>query len=214
MKRRREKRSRKKRPKVLVTGFGPFPGVVKNPSAQLARALARSHRAKRVARVSALIIPTTYNDAAKLPRQVAHRRPDAVLMFGLAGRARVLRIETRGRNRTNSKYPDAARKKAPHVLAPGAPKVLKITASTAALLQATRVSGVRVRLSNDAGGYVCNAAIFHLLNATRGVHAPLIAFVHIPWPREQVSGKKSRPLFSAIQRAAEAMLVALAKHSA
>lgn len=199
-----------KRPHILVTGFGPFPGVRKNPSGQLARALARSPRLRRVARVSALVIPTTYAEIAKLPRQVARKKPDAVLMFGLAGRARILRIETRGRNRADSKYPDAARKRARRVLVPGAPKILKVTAPAAALLKAARATGVKVRLSSDAGSYVCNAAIFHMLNATQGKNAPLVAFVHIPWPLEHAPGNKNRPSFAAIRRAAEAMLVALA----
>jgi pyroglutamyl-peptidase len=78
-------------------------------------------------------------------------------------------------------------------------------------MKAAHASGVRARRSNDAGGYVCNAAIFHLLNATRGKNAPSIAFVHIPWPREHAPGGKSRPTSAALQRAAEAMLIALAK---
>lgn len=199
-----------KRPHILVTGFGPFPGVRKNPSGQLARALARSPRVRRVARVSALVIPTTYAEIAKLPRQVARKKPAAVLMFGLAGRARILRIETRGRNRADSKYPDAARKRARRVLVPGAPKILKVTAPAAALLKAARATSIKVRLSSDAGGYVCNAAIFHMLNATQRKNAPLVAFVHIPWPLEHAPGNKNRPSFAAIRRAAEAMLVALA----
>jgi pyroglutamyl-peptidase len=156
------------------------------------------------------VIPTTYAEIAKLPRQVARKKPDAVLMFGLAGRARILRIETRGRNRADPKYPDAARKRARRVLVPGAPKILKVTAPAAALLKAARATGVKVRLSSDAGGYVCNAAIFHMLNAAREKNAPLVAFVHIPWPLEHAPGNKNRPSFAAIRRAAEAMLVALA----
>ncbi len=205
------KQPRMKRPKILVTGFGPFPGVAKNPSGYLARSLANSVPVKRAAHVSAVIIPTVYAETAKLPRLIMRKKPDAVLMFGLAGRARKLRIETRGRNRANSKHPDAARKKARRVLTPGAAKILKVTAPVKALLQAARASSIKARLSNDAGGYVCNAAIFHMLNATHSRDAPLVAFVHIPWPREYRHGGKNRPTFAALQRAAEAMVIALAK---
>jgi pyroglutamyl-peptidase len=202
-----------RRPRILVTGFGPFPGVARNPSGELAQALARSSRAKRAARISALIIPTVYAEIARLPRRAARKKPDAILMFGLAGRARKLRVETRGRNRASTKHPDAARKKARRVLVPGAPKILKINAPVTALLKAARGTGIAARLSNDAGGYVCNAAIFRMLNAMHGQNAPLIAFVHIPWPRERAPGKQSRPPFTAIRRAAEAMLIALAKRA-
>jgi pyroglutamyl-peptidase len=193
---------------ILVTGFGPFPGVADNPSGRLAQALARSGKAKRAARVRALVIPTTYRDTAALPRQAARLKPDAVLMFGLAGRARVLRVETCGRNQASTQHFDAAQKKPSRVLIPGAPKLLKITSPSTALVKAARATGARARLSNDAGGYVCNAAIFHMLNGMRGEKAPPVAFVHIPWPREYAGGRH-RPSFAALQRAAEAMLAAM-----
>lgn len=197
-----------RRPLILVTGFGPFPGVADNPSGRLAQALARSGAIKRLARIRALVIATTYSDTAKLPRQAARLKPDAVLMFGLAGRARMLRVETCGRNQASTQYFDAAHKKASRVLAPGAPRVLKITAPAAMLVKAARATGARARLSSDAGDYVCNAAIFHMLNGMRGENAPPIAFVHIPWPREYAGGRH-RPGFAALQRAAEAMLAAM-----
>lgn len=203
-----------RRPLILVTGFGPFPKVANNPSADLAQALARSRRIRHAARVRTLIMRTAYTDTARLPRRVAREKPDAVLMFGLAGRARVLRIETRGCNQASPGHPDATGKKARRVLVPGAPKLLKTTAPAARLVKAARAAGAPARLSDDAGGYVCNAAIFRMLNTTRGKRAPLVAFVHIPWPREYAPGGKRRPTFSALRRAAEAILVTLAKQPA
>ncbi len=201
-------------PKILVTGFGPFAGVLKNPSAEIARFLAHSKRVVQFARVSAAVIPTTYADAAALPGLIGKKRPDAVLMFGLAGKARVLRIEMRGRNRASLRHADAAGVKGRRILVHGAPSVLHITAPVRRLLQAARSTGVKTRLSSDAGGYICNAAIFHALNATRGKTSPLIAFIHIPWPRghgrHKTRGSK-RPTMAAIRRASEAILIALAK---
>lgn len=109
-------------PKILVTGFGPFPGAPKNPSTDLAFFLARSKRAARFARISAAVIPTTYAEAAAFPRSIRKKKPDAVLMFGLAGRARVLRIETCGRNRASLRHLDAAGVKGRRKLLPGKPR--------------------------------------------------------------------------------------------
>jgi pyroglutamyl-peptidase len=202
-------------PRILVTGFGPFPGAPENPSAELARLLARSKRAARYARVSAAIIPTTYADAAALPRLIGKKKPDAVLMFGLAGRARALRIETRGRNRASLQHLDAAGVKGRRLLSPKAPKILRITAPVRELLRSARRAGARARLSSDAGGYVCNAAIFRVLLAARGKTSPLIAFVHIPSPRGRgKSGAGSAatlPTMAALKRAGEAILIALAQ---
>jgi len=191
-------------PKILVTGFGPFPGAPENPSADLARFLARSKRAARFAKVSAAVIPTTYKDAAALPRLIKMKKPDAVLMFGLAGKARVLRIETCGRNHASFLHKDEAGVKGRRRLLRGAPSVLCVTAPVRELLRRARRTGAKARLSSNAGGYVCNAAIFHALHATRGKASPLIAFVHIPLPR-------GRAAMAALQRAGEAILIALAQ---
>ncbi|HVT55064.1 MAG TPA: pyroglutamyl-peptidase I, partial [Xanthobacteraceae bacterium] len=77
------------------------------------------------------------------------------------------------------------------------------------LLRAARSAGANARLSRDAGGYVCNAAVFHALLSAHEKMAPLVAFVHIPTPRGRV--KSARPTMGTIKRAAEAMLIALAQ---
>lgn len=201
-------------PKILVTGFGPFPGAPKNPSAMIALFLAQSKRTARFARVSAAVIPTVYDEIAKFPRLIEREKPDAVLMFGLAGATSYLRIETCGRNRASLFHADASRKKSNQTLLPNAPGVLRMRAPVRRLLQAARASGVKARLSSDAGGYICNAAIFRALHATRGKTSPLVAFVHIPWPRGRFKRRAgfiaSRPAMPALKRASEAILIALA----
>jgi pyroglutamyl-peptidase len=197
-------------PKILVTGFGPFPGAPENPSADLARLLAKSKRAARYARVSAAIIPTTYADAAALPRLIKKKNPDAVLMFGLAGKTRVLRIETCGRNRVSLRHADAAGVRGRRSLLPKAPGILRIDSPVRELLRAARRTGAKARLSSDAGSYVCNAAIFHALHTARGKTSQLIAFVHIPLPRGRGT-TRAHPTMSALKRAGEAILIALAQ---
>jgi pyroglutamyl-peptidase len=49
--------------KVLVAGFGPFPGAAKNPSGQLALMVVRSRRvAASGAKIIGAIIPTVYQE--------------------------------------------------------------------------------------------------------------------------------------------------------
>jgi pyroglutamyl-peptidase len=201
-------------PKILVTGFGPFPGAPNNPSAAIALSLARSQRAAHFARVRAAIIPTVYAEIAEFPKLIAKEKPDAVLMFGLASKTPWLRIESWGRNRASLFHADAVRGKSGQILIPGAPSVLPVRAPVRRLLQAARSAGVDVRSSRDAGGYLCNAAIFHALVSVTG-KKPLVAFVHIPSPRGRVKSRagyvSARPTMAMIQRAAEAILIALAR---
>ena len=95
--------------RVLITGFGPFPGAPFNPSAALAKALARRRRPalagiERVVHVFATTYASVDRDLPKLFAQ----KPDIVLMFGVAGRRRQLCIETRARNAVSLLFPDAS----------------------------------------------------------------------------------------------------------
>jgi hypothetical protein len=93
---------------VIVTGFGPFPGAPFNPTGPLAKRLARVRRPTLAnVKVVSHVFPTSYTAVDReLPTLIAEHKPDALLMFGLAPRARALRIETRARN-TVTLLPDA-----------------------------------------------------------------------------------------------------------
>jgi pyroglutamyl-peptidase len=206
------------KPKILVAGFGPFPGAPKNPSGQLALAVANSRRA---AASRATIVGAggqmNYRDVfSKLSHLLETEKPDAVLMFGLAGGTSYMRVETRAANMASGVYPDASgQKPRDRSLVPGAPHIGKVRAPIRQLLAAARKAGMTARLSVDAGGYICNAAFFHCLDAARRTGTPkFIAFVHIPWPRgrhprkAQIQ-KAKPPTLGNLNRAGEEILLAL-----
>src|SRR5581483_8656352 len=93
---------------ILLTGFGPFPGAPFNPTEALVAQLA----ARRLpefggVRRAAHIFRVSYEAVDReLPGLIARERPDALLMFGLATRARHLRVETLARNALNCALPD------------------------------------------------------------------------------------------------------------
>ena len=86
--------------RILITGFGPFPGAPYNPTQALVERLLRLRRpAFSDVELSGHIFPVTYKAVDReLPQALAKHRPQALLMFGLAGRTAHLRIETRARN--------------------------------------------------------------------------------------------------------------------
>ena len=207
-----------KRLKVLVAGFGPFPGAAKNPSGELALAVAHSRRAaSHGAKIVAAVIPTVYQEVSLiLARLLKTEKPDAVLMFGLAGSTPFMRIETRAANVASGVHPDAAGKKSVnHPLVADAPKILKARAPVRRLLTAAHQTGMKAKLSVDAGRYICNAAFFLALDAARRADTPnMVAFVHIPWPRSRRprkprAQKRQLPSVSALNRAGEEILLAL-----
>ncbi len=200
--------------KILVAGFGPFPGAPCNPSGDLALALGRMRRPGLAGvKIHAHVFPTIYAAVAKeLPRLLTKHDPDAVLLFGLAGRSDRLRIETRAVNAASLIHPDAMHSvPASRKLDPKAPAELFVRPEVRRLIAAARRGGVPARLSRDAGRYVCNASLFACLDKTRGKRRPLVTFIHIPWPRKRNTRRlhDKQPSSLALFRAGEAILRAL-----
>jgi pyroglutamyl-peptidase len=204
--------------KVLVAGFGPFPGAPKNPSGQLALAVVHSRRAAASgAKIVGAVIPTVYREVfSTLSDVLKAEKPDIVLMFGLAGSTPFMRIETRAANVASGIHPDAAGEKpADHSLIAGAPQFLNVRAPVHRLLAAARGTGVTAKLSVNAGRYICNAAFFQALDAARRTDGPkFVAFVHIPWPRgrdprKPHARKRSNPSLEILTRTGEEIVLAL-----
>jgi pyroglutamyl-peptidase len=200
---------------VLVLGFGPFPGAPKNPSADLVRALGRRRRpAFAGVRIITAILPTSYAAVTtELPALLAKSDPDLVLFFGLVS-SRCIRIETRAVNAASVLHPDAVRAKLERrALIQDAPMQLMVRAPVRKLIAAVRTTGVPVRLSRDAGRYICNTGLFACLDIARRRERPrCIALVHIPHPRLRFPARSQRrrpnPTKRALERAGEAILVA------
>jgi pyroglutamyl-peptidase len=171
--------------KLLVTGFGPFPRVPRNPSGLLAEHVAASPRLKLAGiRASALVLPTTYGAIEDLLRPaIAREAPDAVLMLGVAARRREVCVERQALNRVSRLFPDASGTVGRALaFSPRSPLVQRTAAPRTPLLTALRSRGVPARPSRDAGRYLCNASYFALLEDA-GREGPLVVFLHVPLPR-------------------------------
>lgn len=162
--------------RVLLTGFGSFPGVGRNPSADVVRALAG-----RV--VAGLDVQGTTLDVsfARAPRQLqaalSLHRPWAVLSLGVAP-GEDLRLEALARNRDSAAVPDVdGVLRAGQEVRAGAAPTLPSRLPLAALAAALQAGGFPVRASDDAGGYLCNHLFYELL--LRHAAGPC-GFVHVP----------------------------------
>jgi pyroglutamyl-peptidase len=169
-------------PKLLVTGFGPFPGAPANPTEALVRALAHAPpETFGAAGFRAVVLPTEYRRSWSILRRLYARfAPDVVVHFGLSGRADAIMIERTAHRRCASDRPDAvgfaprrglARRTGPETLA----STLPAEAIVAALLQA----GFPAAASDHAGDYVCNTTLYRSL-AEPAAFPRRIGFVHVP----------------------------------
>lgn len=166
--------------RVLVTGFGPFPGVPYNASAALVEALREGGPEPGVSLATA-IVPVLWEKAiATAQAAIAEHRPDAILHFGVSKRASGFVIETRAHNFSGPKKDHAGEARGAGVLMPGRSAIEVATLPTQMLLAALKAAGYPATISKNAGRYLCNALFYSSLSLASGKGAPLVGFIHLP----------------------------------
>jgi pyroglutamyl-peptidase len=169
--------------RILVTGFGPFPGAPYNPTQPLVARLMRLRRpAFADVQLSSHIFPVTYTAVDReLPLALQKHKPHALLMFGLADRTGHVRVETRARNAVTTLWPDAAQTRARKGSIADGADAQRFGPHTVKLLRAAESSGIDARASRDAGSYLCNYLSWRAIEAVNAGNGPrLAAFIHIP----------------------------------
>jgi len=184
---------------ILVTGFGPFPGAPFNPTGLLAQRIARARRpALADVKLVAHIFPTSYAAVDReLPALIAKHNPDALLMFGLAPRARAFRVETRARN-VLALLPDVGGASlGRRTIAVGGPASIKLRTPSRPQLAALRGLQPRATLSRDAGRYLCNYLCWRAAETASSGNKPRLAsFIHVPPVRRGPRRKRDNTLVS------------------
>ena len=193
--------------RILVTGFGSFPGVHDNPTALLIHALG-NHRT-RLARLGialeGAVLPVEYAGVEQELETLNETfKPDAILHFGLAARRKFISIETRALNRLSLLHCDAAGVRAPRrAIVPGAPLAARSTFPTCQIEAAMRRAGLKARLSANAGDYVCNETLY--LSLARSP-ARMAGFIHVPRlaraSRPKAASRSRPPDLASLTRAA------------
>jgi pyroglutamyl-peptidase len=203
--------------RILITGFGPFPGAPYNPTQPLVARLLRLRRpAFTDVALLGHIFPVTYKAVDReLPLALAQHRPHAVLMFGLASRTAHVRVETRARNAVTMLWPDAAQTRSRKGSIAGGADAKMLGPHTAKLLRAAVGTGLDARASRDAGSYLCNYLSWRAIEAVDADSGPrLAAFVHIPLlARNGASRRKGMPRITLeeLVDAGEAMLLEMVR---
>ena len=168
---------------VLLTGFGPFPGIPVNASGLLVPRLARAAR-KRFpgVTINALVLPTEWlRGPARVRAAIARNAPDIAIHFGVSPQAHGFVIERRGVNACSSAADGAGRLPPLAVLDPDGPERLASTLPVARIVKQLTAAGLPAVASDDAGTYLCNAVLFQSLALAAGRKSGLLAgFIHIP----------------------------------
>ena len=203
--------------RILVTGFGPFPGAPYNPTqALVARLLKLRRPAFADVELSSHVFPVTYKAVDReLPLALAQHKPHALLMFGLASRTGHIRIETRARNAVTMLWPDAEHARVRKGSIAGGADAMTFGPHTERLLRAALGTGIDARTSNSAGSYLCNYLSWRAIEATTREKGPhLASFVHVPLLARDGSAQAkgdSRITLDELVDAGEAMLMEMVR---
>ena len=172
---------------VLVTGFGAFPGAPRNPTEQLmARLLRHSARFGRLGvRLEARVLPVSFSSISQyLAGLESDLRPDAILHFGLASCRRWISLETRAVNRVTTFFGDASGRLSKQTRIDSGPVFSRSTLSLSQIVARLGHLHQNIRLSGDAGRYLCNKTLYLSLTQSK---AKAIGFIHVP-PLKYVKG--------------------------
>ncbi|CAA9359210.1 MAG: Pyrrolidone-carboxylate peptidase [uncultured Microvirga sp.] len=162
---------------LLVTGFGPFPGMMRNPSGDLARRIAASPRWRSLGiEARAVILTTSYAALEEELKPLLEAGDfDALLMIGVSGRAMRVHIEQRATNRANLLLADADGRRPSRLTLGRGPSHRPTPIQPATIQGLLRRRALPCAVSQNAGRYLCNAAYYAALGGGRPV-----LFLHIP----------------------------------
>ena len=166
--------------KILLTGFGPFGDVVDNPSARIVTAL--MEQGLPGCELEGHVLPVSFaKSAAAIGRLLAEGDFDLAVMLGVARRESEIRIETRGHNRDAARIADCDGCQPEGVIVESGPETLSTPVDVESIVNALKSADIPARLSDRAGGYVCNYVYYAALHSivARSLHTRCL-FIHVP----------------------------------
>jgi pyroglutamyl-peptidase len=171
--------------KVLVTGFEPFGGEKMNPSWEAVKALPDKIKGAVIVKRR---LPVTFRGVKDiLPRLIVDEKPDVMILTGQAGGRPNITVERVAINVMDSTMPDnEGYKPEDEPVFEGAPAAYFATLPVKAIVNALREAKIPASVSNTAGTYVCNTAMFTALHTIEVAGMTARAgFIHVPFSHEQ-----------------------------
>lgn len=170
------------KPSILITGFGPFPGVPINASGLLVARLARTARRHFPdARIHSAVLPTQWLRGPALARSAMTRaQPDIAIHFGVSSKAQSFVLEECGVNACLLSVDEAGALPPLSHLEPEGPAHRLTTLPVGPIIDRLRRLGLPAVASDDAGRYLCNAILYQSLGHLTGAKRGIAGFVHLP----------------------------------
>ncbi len=184
---------------VLIAGFEPFGGDKINPSEMVARGLEGRVIAGR--QIAVYVLPVeTRNVRERFEQALLQDDPDIVIVLSQFGGRAAMSIERVCVNVLDFDFPDnvgVMRKN--DVIARGGTDARISNVPFERVIEAWHGSGVPGYVSNSAGTFIGNQALYEVLGLTENAVPPVVAgLVHLPYlPAQAIAaGSDSNPSMS------------------
>lgn len=150
--------------RILVCGFGPFPGVEKNPTTDLVRSLPWRLADFNVHR---WVLPVSWRDSGPwLRRRVAAVQPHMLLLTGVGSREGCGQVERAATNELDGKPDARGQMLLPGPIDPRSPRKHRKSCPWPVedLVEGLVRKAHQVYASEDAGKYLCNHTLYAALD--------------------------------------------------
>lgn len=169
---------------LLLTYFGPFPGVPVNPTVALAEGAVRAlNTARPDLRVVARELPVSYDgSSAALRAALQEVQPDALISLGVAVGRDVVSLEQVAINLDSAGIEDNdGDRRCDEPIVPDGREAYFSSLPVRASFERLRAAGEPVEISYTAGTYVCNHVFYEGQRISRDLGLSIPAgFVHVP----------------------------------
>lgn len=167
------------RPRVLLTGFGPFPGVAENPSGWLAETVASAATPDDCTLYRA-VFPTEWEAVASRAAYFHQSiRPRLMIHFGVQLEATEIHLECKAHNEVDHRPDACGAHPGRHDVISGCDGTLETCLPVDALAARLQDEQVPARTSQSCGRYLCNDLYYRSLYWAEQNGADAL-FVHVP----------------------------------
>ena len=169
---------------LLLTYFGPFPGVPVNPTVALAEGAVRAlNTARPDLRVVTRELPVSYDGSSVALRAALQEvQPDALISLGVAVGRDVVSLEQVAINLDSAGIEDNdGDRRCDEPIVPDGREAYFSSLPVRASYERLRAAGEPVEISYTAGTYVCNHVFYEGQRISRELGLSIPAgFVHVP----------------------------------
>ncbi|MGA7571631.1 MAG: hypothetical protein WBG27_14855 [Candidatus Aquilonibacter sp.] len=184
---------------ILIAGFEPFAGDKINPSEMVARSFEGALLSGRS--VASRVIPVeTRNVRERFEQALLVDQPDIVILLSQLGGRTALSLERVAVNVLDFETPDnVGVMRKGDVVARGGPEARISNLPFEKIVEAWSAAGVPGYVSNSAGTFIGNQALYEMLALTENAVPPaIVGLVHLPYlPAQAIAaGSDSNPSMS------------------